>query len=43
VLDDRRREAMPSVGELIHAESLPCRPTRSNPVSVTLPNEALRG
>jgi hypothetical protein len=37
VLDDRRREAMSAVGELIHAGSLPCRATRSNPVSVTLP------
>src|ERR1700738_4895934 len=37
VLDDRRREAMSTVGELIHAGSLPCRATRSNPVSVTLP------
>src|SRR5947207_1572708 len=33
VLDDRRREAMSAVGELIHAGSLPCRAA----VSVTLP------
>src|SRR5437879_13909481 len=38
VLDDRRREAMSAVGELIHAGSLPCQATRSNPVSVTLPS-----
>jgi hypothetical protein len=37
VLDDRRREAMSALGELIHAASLPCWATRSNPVSVTLP------
>jgi hypothetical protein len=36
VLDDRRWEAMSAVGELIYAGSLPCRATRSNPVSVTL-------
>ena len=28
VLDDRRREAMSVVGELIHAGSLTCRPPR---------------
>src|ERR1700686_5578079 len=28
---------MSAVGELIHPGSLPCRATRSNPVSVTLP------
>jgi DNA replication protein DnaC len=39
VLDDRRREAMSAVSELIHAGSLPCRATRSNPVSVTLSAE----
>ena len=27
------------VGELIHAGSLPCQATRSNPVSVTLPRQ----
>src|SRR5207248_919039 len=43
VLDDRRREAMSAVGELIHAGSLPCRATRSNPVSVTLPFYRLSG
>src|SRR5580700_3276820 len=37
VLDDRRREAMPSVGELIHASSLPHRLAPSNSVSVTTP------
>jgi hypothetical protein len=41
VLDDRRREAMAAVGELIHVGSLPCRATRSNPVSVTLPRDRL--
>jgi hypothetical protein len=39
VLDNRRREAM---SELIHAGSLPCRATRSNPVSVTLPDGCRR-
>ena len=29
---------MSAVGELIHAGSLPCRASRSNPVSVTLPS-----
>src|SRR5216683_1192054 len=37
VLDDRRREAMPSVGELIHAGSLPHGLAPSNSVSVTMP------
>jgi hypothetical protein len=31
MLDDRRREAMPAVGELIHAGSLPCRAIPSTP------------
>ena len=30
---------MSAIGELIHAESLPCRAANSNPVSVTLPRE----
>src|SRR4029077_13401129 len=38
VLDDRRREAMSAVGELIHAGSLPCRAIPSNLVSVTMPS-----
>src|SRR5436305_495041 len=37
VLDDRRREAISAIGRLIHAGILPCRATRSNPVSVTMP------
>src|ERR1700693_2502595 len=36
MLDDRRREAMSAVGELIHAGMLLSRATRSNPVSVTM-------
>ena len=32
---------MPSVGELIHAGNLPCRATRSNLVSVTMPPDEL--
>src|SRR5712672_2586315 len=36
VLDDRRREAMPSVGELIHAGSLSHGLALSNSVSVTM-------
>src|SRR5436305_14556736 len=41
VLDDRRREAMSAIGRLIHAGILPCRATRSNPVSVTMPASGL--
>ncbi len=37
VLDDRRREAMSAVGELIHAGSLPHGLAPSNSVSVTMP------
>src|SRR6202045_107398 len=37
VLDDRRREAMPAIGELIHGGSLPHRGARPNSVSVTMP------
>src|SRR6202045_1720990 len=37
VLDDRRREAMSVVGELIHAGSLPHGLAPSNAVSVTMP------
>src|SRR3954454_23587498 len=37
VLDDRRREAMSAIGALIHPGILPCRATRSNPISVTMP------
>src|SRR5947207_8620494 len=43
VLDDRRREAMSSIGRLIHAGILPCRATRSNPVSLTMPFVARPG
>src|SRR5207248_1717668 len=43
VLDDRRREAMSAIGRLIHAAILPCRATRSNPVSVTMPSKCPKG
>ena len=37
VLDNRGREAVPAIGELIHAESLPHQVARPNSVSVTMP------
>ena len=36
VLDNRGREAVPAIGELIHAESLPHQVARPNSVSVTM-------
>src|ERR1700730_8593781 len=39
VLDHRRREAVPAIGELIHAGSLPRQVVRPNPVSVTMHHE----
>jgi hypothetical protein len=38
--DDRRREAMSAIGELIHAGSLPHQVARPNSVSVTMPAAA---
>jgi hypothetical protein len=37
VLDNHGREAVPAIGELIHAGSLPHQVARSNSVSVTTP------
>ena len=41
-LDDRRREAVPAIGELIHGSSLPLPVTRSNSVSVTMRSDMPR-